>query len=79
MDDARNWFRQNGLTRPAGGRWLAGICAGIARRYEVPVAVVRVAFVLSCLLPGPQTLLYLALWFLMPEEQHAPEASWRQF
>lgn len=77
MDDARNWFRRNGLTRPARGRWLAGICAGLGRKYEVPAEVVRVAFVLSLFLPGPQTLVYLALWFLMPEEQTAPEAYWR--
>jgi phage shock protein C len=28
---------------------------------------VRLLFVLSCLLPGPQFLIYLALWFIMPE------------
>jgi phage shock protein C len=28
--------------------------------------VVRLLFVLSCLLPGPQFLIYLALWMIMP-------------
>jgi phage shock protein C len=28
--------------------------------------VVRVLFVLSCALPGPQFILYIALWILMP-------------
>jgi phage shock protein PspC (stress-responsive transcriptional regulator) len=28
--------------------------------------VVRLLFVLSCLLPGPQFVIYLALWIIMP-------------
>jgi len=30
--------------------------------------MVRILFVLSCLLPGPQFLLYLMLWVIMPNE-----------
>lgn len=29
---------------------------------------VRVLFVLSCLLPGPQFVVYIALWVLVPSE-----------
>ena len=29
---------------------------------------VRVLFLISCLLPGPQFLVYVALWFIMPSE-----------
>jgi phage shock protein PspC (stress-responsive transcriptional regulator) len=29
---------------------------------------VRVLFVASCLLPGPQVLLYIALWIIVPSE-----------
>jgi phage shock protein PspC (stress-responsive transcriptional regulator) len=29
---------------------------------------VRLLFILSCLLPGPQVLVYLALWIMMPSE-----------
>jgi phage shock protein PspC (stress-responsive transcriptional regulator) len=28
----------------------------------------RLLFVLSCLLPGPQVLLYIALWVIVPGE-----------
>jgi phage shock protein PspC (stress-responsive transcriptional regulator) len=28
----------------------------------------RALFVVSCLLPGPQVLLYLALWAILPSE-----------
>ncbi len=34
----------------------------------------RVIFLLSCLLPGPQFLLYLALWLLLPNETGARAA-----
>jgi phage shock protein C len=46
---------------------IAGVCAGIAQRYGWKVKTVRLAFVLSCLLPGPQFVLYLILWLTMPE------------
>jgi phage shock protein PspC (stress-responsive transcriptional regulator) len=29
---------------------------------------VRLLFVASCLLPGPQILLYVALWIILPSE-----------
>jgi phage shock protein PspC (stress-responsive transcriptional regulator) len=56
------------LARPRGGRLIAGVCAGLARRFGVSKTLVRVLFVLSCILPGPQVLLYLALWLIMPSE-----------
>ena len=56
------------LTRPQRGKLIAGVCAGIARRYGVPARRVRIVFVLSLLLPGPQMLLYIALWILVPKE-----------
>ena len=56
------------FSRPRRRRVLAGVCAGIARRYGRSPWLVRVAFVASCLLPGPQILLYIALWILMPKD-----------
>ena len=47
---------------------LAGVCAGIARRYGWSPWGVRLVFLVSCLLPGPQIVLYVALWILMPKE-----------
>jgi phage shock protein PspC (stress-responsive transcriptional regulator) len=29
---------------------------------------VRVLFVLSCILPGPQFLIYIALWIILPSQ-----------
>jgi phage shock protein PspC (stress-responsive transcriptional regulator) len=47
---------------------IAGVCAGIARRYGLSATTVRLLFVLSLLLPGPQVLVYLILWLLMPND-----------
>ncbi|UGQ14460.1 PspC domain-containing protein [Yinghuangia sp. ASG 101] len=57
------------LTRPREGRMIAGVCAGIANRFGWSPTTVRIVFVLSCLLPGPQFLLYLALWVIVPKER----------
>ncbi len=57
----------NDLVRPR-RRLVAGVCAGIARRFGWSTTTVRLVFVVSCLLPGPQVLLYVALWVLIPSE-----------
>jgi phage shock protein PspC (stress-responsive transcriptional regulator) len=61
-------LRRSGLVRPRDGRMIAGVCAGLARRFGTSPFLVRVLFVVSLLLPGPQILVYLVLWVIMPEE-----------
>ena len=56
------------LVRPRQGRIIAGVCAGLARRFGLSPGTVRLLFLLSLLLPGPQVLVYLILWVLMPSE-----------
>ncbi|BCY05262.1 PspC family transcriptional regulator [Actinoplanes sp. L3-i22] len=56
------------LTRPRNDRMIGGVCAGLARRFGLSTGVVRLIFVLSCLLPGPQFIAYLILWALLPSE-----------
>ncbi|MFI7291573.1 PspC domain-containing protein [Streptomyces anulatus] len=63
------------LVRPREGRMIGGVCAGLARRFGISANTMRVIFVASCLLPGPQFLLYLALWALLPSEKSASSAT----
>jgi len=56
------------LYRPRDDRMIAGVCAGIARRFNIDPTVVRIAFIASLFLPGPQILIYLAACLLMPDE-----------
>ena len=55
------------FSRPRNNRTIAGVCAGLAQRYGWRTSTVRVVFVLSCLLPGPQFIAYLVLWLVMPK------------
>ncbi len=56
------------LVRPKRGKIIAGVCAGIARRFGWSPTAVRLVFLLSCLLPGPQVLAYIILWVVVPKE-----------
>jgi len=56
------------LRRDTRHKVIAGVCAGIARRYGLSPGGLRAAFVISCVLPGPQFVAYLLLWILMPAD-----------
>jgi phage shock protein PspC (stress-responsive transcriptional regulator) len=62
------------LVRPRDNRMIAGVCAGLAHRFGTTPTTMRALFVVSCLLPGPQFLLYLALWIVLPSTERRP--SW---
>ena len=57
------------LRRDTTNKMLGGVCAGIARQYGLSVGGLRLAFVISCVLPGPQILAYLLLWILIPADR----------
>jgi len=54
------------LRRDLSGRWLAGICAGISRRYGVDVWLVRLAFVVATAAGGVGIVLYALGWLVIP-------------
>jgi phage shock protein PspC (stress-responsive transcriptional regulator) len=56
------------LYRPRQGRVIAGVCAGLALRFGTTPGRVRLLFLISCILPGPQFLIYVALWIFLPSE-----------
>jgi phage shock protein PspC (stress-responsive transcriptional regulator) len=56
------------LRRDTQHKVIAGVCAGIARRYGLSRGGLRLAFVISCVLPGPQFVAYLLLWVLIPAD-----------
>jgi phage shock protein C len=63
------------LQRPKKGRIIAGVCAALARRFGWNTNIVRLLFVLSCLLPGPQFVIYVILWVLIPNEPTGTAAA----
>lgn len=60
------------LRRPRTGRMIGGVCAALAARFGWDVTLVRVAAVLSLLLPGPQLIIYVIAWIVIPGEPVAP-------
>lgn len=56
------------MVRADHGRWVAGVCAGVARRTGVPVAWLRAAFAFVTLTGGVGVLAYLACWIVIPTE-----------
>ncbi len=61
------------LRRDSAHRMGAGVCAGLARRFEVDPLVVRLVFVLATIAAnGLGLLLYLLLWVALPSDAGAP-------
>ena len=56
------------LRRPADGRILGGVAAGLARYFAFDVAYVRIILVALSFLGGAAVPLYLAAWVLIPAE-----------
>jgi phage shock protein PspC (stress-responsive transcriptional regulator) len=76
MNDIRDKFAHQGLMRPRQGRVLAGVIAGLGRRFGLDPWPARLLFVLVLLvIPGSQLLVYPILWLLMPDEGRVAAAS----
>ena len=70
MNDIHQTFRSQGLVRPTEGRVLAGVVAGLGRRFGIDPWPARLLFILLLMvIPGSQLLIYPILWILMPSEQ----------
>lgn len=69
MSDVHGGFRRQGLIRPRQGRLIAGVCAGLGRRFGLDPWPARLLFVLVLMvIPGSQLIVYPILWILMPNE-----------
>ncbi|WP_108719269.1 ATP-binding protein [Miniimonas sp. S16] len=55
------------LRRPARGRWVAGVAAGVAEHLGADVRIVRAVFVGAALLGGVGVLAYVFWWVTIPE------------
>ncbi|MEO3974042.1 PspC domain-containing protein [Streptomyces sp. CAU 1734] len=65
------------LVRPREGRMIGGVCAALGRRFGISALAMRGIFLASCLLPGPQFLLYAVLWMMLPAEgRTSPKTAW---
>ncbi len=53
---------------------IAGVCSGIANYFDVDVAWVRLAFVLSIFASGFGILAYAVAWIVFPKDERVPGA-----
>ena len=75
MNEIHARFAEQGLVRPREGRLLAGVVAGLGRRFGIDPWPARLLFVLILMIvPGSQILIYPLLWVLMPQEGFVPAA-----
>lgn len=61
--------------RPMDGRLVAGVARGLATHLDVPVWVVRTAFVVLAFAGGIGVVLYVAFWAVLPLDASAQEAD----
>jgi phage shock protein C len=47
---------------------VAGVCGGLARRFNVDATLIRVLFVLLGIFGGSGIVLYIAMWIIVPQE-----------
>jgi phage shock protein PspC (stress-responsive transcriptional regulator) len=59
------------LTRNTSNKVLGGVCSGLARYFGMSPSALRLLFVISCVLPGPQFIAYLVLWIVLPPDTRA--------
>jgi len=63
---ARRW--SGGLSLPAEGKKIGGVCAGFARYLDVDVTLVRVIWLTTAIFAGVGFIAYLVAWLLMPKD-----------
>lgn len=57
------------LIRLSANKKLAGVCAGLARYFNLDVSLVRIAYILLTVLTGSLFFwLYIILWLVVPQE-----------
>ena len=60
------------LRRTQANREIAGVCGGLGEYFGIDPTAVRVAYVLLSIFSAafPGILIYLLLWFLIPEREY---------
>jgi phage shock protein C len=54
------------LYRSRGDRFIAGVCGGLAERYDIDSTWIRLLFVLFFFAGGSALLIYLIMWMIVP-------------
>ena len=63
------------LYRSTDDRWLAGVCGGLGKYFNVDPTLVRVIFIVLALIGLGGVILYLLLWVIIPPEPTEEEQA----
>jgi phage shock protein C len=56
------------LYRSRTNRQVAGVCGGLAKRFNVDATLIRVLFIVLGISGGAGILIYLVMWIMVPQE-----------
>ena len=56
------------LYRSKTNRQVAGVCGGLAERFNVDPTLMRVLFIVLAIFGGAGIVLYIAMWIIVPKE-----------
>lgn len=56
------------LYRSVTDKQIGGVCAGLAKYFDLDPTLVRLIFIVIALAGGPGVILYIILMFVIPEE-----------
>ena len=59
------------LVRSATDVKIAGVCGGLAERFNVDPTLMRVLFIVLAIFGGAGIVLYIAMWIIVPEQPPA--------
>ena len=59
------------LIRPADGTMIGGVCAALAKRFDMDVTLMRVLWVIALCCFGVGFITYVILWHVIPAEKPA--------
>jgi len=64
------------FSRPRQGKRIAGVCAGVARYFDLDVTLVRIVWVVMVFIPPvPGIIAYIVCWIVMPKDPLPMEAT----
>ena len=55
------------LQRSSQNKVIGGVCAGLARYFELDPVLVRIIFLVALIVFGAGPLIYIILWIVMPK------------
>src|ERR1700728_431488 len=61
------------VARRQEGRWLGGVCSGVAHARAIDVVWVRLAFAVAAGCAGVGFVVYAACWLILPDPDDAPD------